>query len=142
MKIEEAIEILSDLVVSLQEQSSHKTFKEMIAIETLLTAYKKEKEKNKELEKTLKQTQNSWYEDTQKIEKQQKEIEKEKEKNGILRKELNKKIDALDRAMNNPDYICKDKIKAKIEELEKGDKNTFIRGEKILVLQSLLEEKE
>ena len=32
-----------------------------------------------------------------------------------------------------------DKIKAKIEELEKGNKNTFIRGEKILVLQSLLE---
>lgn len=31
------------------------------------------------------------------------------------------------------------KIKAKIEELEKGNKNTFIRGEKILVLQSLLE---
>ena len=35
--------------------------------------------------------------------------------------------------------IWKDKIKAKIEELEKGNKNTFIRGEKILVLQSLLE---
>ena len=31
-----------------------------------------------------------------------------------------------------------DKIKAKIKELEKGNKNTFIRGEKILVLQSLL----
>ena len=35
--------------------------------------------------------------------------------------------------------VPKDKIKAKIEELEKGNKNTFIRGEKILVLQSLLE---
>lgn len=31
-----------------------------------------------------------------------------------------------------------DKIKAKIKELENGNKNTFIRGEKILVLQSLL----
>ena len=39
--------------------------------------------------------------------------------------------------MNNK--FWKDKIKAKIEELEKGNKNTFIRGEKILVLQSILE---
>lgn len=35
----------------------------------------------------------------------------------------------------------KDKIKAKIEELEKETKNTYIRGEKILVLQELLEER-
>ena len=45
-----------------------------IAIKKVLTAYEKEKEKNKELEKTLKQTQNSWYEDTKVIEKQQKQI--------------------------------------------------------------------
>lgn len=31
-----------------------------------------------------------------------------------------------------------DKIKAKIKELESGNKNTFVRGEKILVLQSVL----
>lgn len=36
-------------------------------IETLLTAYEKEKEKNKELEDTLRCTQNSWYEDTKVI---------------------------------------------------------------------------
>lgn len=41
-----------------------------------------------------------------------------KEKNGILQKELDKKIEALDKAMNNPDYISKDKIKTKIKELE------------------------
>jgi hypothetical protein len=34
----------------------------------------------------------------------------EKEKSGILQKELDKKIEALDKAMNNPDYISKDKI--------------------------------
>lgn len=47
---------------------------------------------------------------------------------------------------NDADELCnkkwKDKIKAKIEEVEKGNKNTFIRGEKILVLQSLLQEEE
>lgn len=43
---------------------------------------------------------------------------KEKEKNGILQKELDSKIDALDMAMNNPDYISKDKIKEKIKELD------------------------
>ena len=37
--------------------------------------------------------------------------QQEKEKNGILQKELDKKIEALDKAMNNPDYISKDKIK-------------------------------
>ena len=36
-------------------------------IETLLTAYEKEKEKNKDLEDTLRCTQNSWYEDTKVI---------------------------------------------------------------------------
>lgn len=40
--------------------------------------------------------------------------------------------------MLNKAYIPKSKVEEKIEELEKGDKNTFIRGEKILVLQSLL----
>ena len=45
-------------------------------------------------------------------------------------------------SLNHKFKKLEDKIKAKIEELEKGNKNTFIRGEKILVLQSLLEEKE
>ena len=47
----------------------------MTAITDLLDLYKKEKEKNKELEATLKQTQDSWFEDTQKLE-QEKEINK------------------------------------------------------------------
>ena len=40
------------------------------------------------------------------------------------------------------EMIPRYKIKAKIEELEKETKNTFIRGEKILVLQSLLEKED
>jgi len=67
------------------------------------------------------------------IEKQQKEIEELKEKNKTT-KQMNKNLLEVLK-----DSISKDKIKAKIEELEKGNKNTFIRGEKILVLQSLLE---
>ena len=48
-----------------------------------------------------------------------KENEELKEKNEILREELKSKIEALDIAMSNPDYICKDKIKWKIKVLNK-----------------------
>ena len=63
------------------------------------------------------------------IEKQSKEIEE------LKKYEEGYKL--LSYSLDN--YTSNDKIKAKIEELEKGNKNTFIRGEKILVLQSLLE---
>lgn len=74
------------------------------------------------------------------IETQQKEIEELKEKNGVLQNELNKKIEALDKAMNNPDYISKDKIKAKIEDLEKQDKESRTSHNYLIipVLQELL----
>ena len=65
------------------------------------------------------------------IEKQSKEIE-----------ELNKSDASKEQSSMKYYNLYKelvDKIKAKIEELEKGNKNTFIRGEKILVLESLLE---
>ena len=65
------------------------------------------------------------------IEKQSKEIE------GL--KEDNKKKSIVIIEYQDLYEKLQDKIKAKIEELEKGNKNTFIRGEKILVLQSLLE---
>ena len=42
---------------------------------------------------------------------QQEEIE-------VLKEDLDKKVKALDIAMSNPDYISKDKIRAKIKELE------------------------
>lgn len=71
------------------------TQNELNAIGELLDLYQKEKEKNKELEATLKQTQDSWYEDTKKIELNneceialnnriidlENELNKEKEKN-------------------------------------------------------------
>ena len=68
------------------------------------------------------------------IEKQSKEIEELK--NGQIDFWISDK-EIEDRIKNK--FTSNDKIKAKIEELEKGNKNTFIRGEKILVLQSLLE---
>ena len=82
------------------------------------------------------------------IEKQQKEIEELKRKEQLIKTykgNLPEDIEFIclcksDFERNiSDDYISKDKIKAKIEELERGNKNTFIRGEKILVLQSLLE---
>ena len=86
------------------------------AIETLLTAYEKEKEKNKEL--------NKYIEDRAKIGKN-------------IQTFINK--DYVEQ-----EYISKDKIKAKIEELEKeiitGAKKTdIIRRAIIYELQSLLE---
>ena len=100
--------------------------------------FNKEKEKNKELENTLKQTQNNWFEDTNLIEKQQKEIEELK----ITNKELTERVLRLesDKFWNN--VVSKDKIKAKIEELEKQDKESrFSKNYLVIhVLQSLLEE--
>ena len=76
------------------------------------------------------------------IEKQSKEIEELKE-NECVYKDTSSCTKALSfktyKKLNDIDKKWEDKIKAKIEELEKGNKNTFIRGEKILVLQSLLE---
>ena len=82
------------------------------------------------------------------IEKQQEELNKEKEKNGVLQEELNNKIEALDIAMSNPDYICKDKIKEKIEKYNKTRAETpnsiiYTRMvDYIDCLQELLEESE
>lgn len=61
--------------------------------------------------------------------------EKEKEKNSKLLEALDSVW--LDGFEDGKKYF-ENKIKAKIEELEKGNKSTFIRGEKILVLQSIL----
>ncbi len=51
MDIEEAVYLLKYLTKSLKQDEKNQIYKE--AIETLLTAYEKEKEKNKELEKIL-----------------------------------------------------------------------------------------
>ena len=66
MNIEDSIEILKNSKkLYLKEKIDSDILEE--AIETLLTAYEKEKEKNKDLEDTLRCTQNSWYEDTKVI---------------------------------------------------------------------------
>lgn len=98
-------------------------------------------EHNKELEATLKQTQDSWFEDTQKLE-QEKEKNRELEKNNIDLKEKNRlTAENLSRS-----YISKDKIKEKLAELEnKSGGNSYhvqamINAEKN-ILKELLEEK-
>ena len=96
MNIEESIEYLKNYKYDNEVRQ---------AIETLLTAYEKEKEKNKEL--------NKYIEDRAKIGKN-------------IQTFINK--DYVEQ-----EYISKDKIKAKIEEVKDG---TF---DAKIVLQSLLE---
>ena len=148
------------------------TYLEKEMLINLLNLIEKQSKEIEELKETLKCTQNSWFEDTQKIEEMkkqidldneceialnnkimdlEKEIEELKEKN----KELNKYIEDRAKIGKNiqtfinkdyveQEYISKDKIKAKIEELEKeiitGAKKTdIIRRAIIYELQSLLE---
>ena len=126
-----AIEILTSYKkhILMGEQFSYSVIDVPWAIQCLLDLYNKEKEKNKELEDTLKQTQDSWYKDTKIIEKLKKYQEGYK---------------LLSCSLGN--YINKDKIKAKIEEYEnKRDKAPITSVEYdiyiyiIEVLQSLLE---
>ena len=51
--------------------------------------------------------------------RQQKEIEDQQEEIEVLKEDLDKKVKALDIAMSNPDYICKDKIRERIKHNEK-----------------------
>lgn len=126
-----------------------------IAIKHILSDYKKLKEEfkavdsecsrlerketdmereNEELKATLRDTQNSWFEDTKKIEKL-KAQNKELETQYLLQKDL----------INSNEYISKKRIKDKIEEISKtkGDLATYIAvSERIRVLQELLEESE
>ena len=65
---------------------------------------------------------------------QQEEIE-------VLKEDLDKKVKALDIAMSNPDYISKDKIREKIEQLKEiADEDNLDVYTKIDVLEELLEE--
>lgn len=101
------------------------------ALQSLLDLYQKEKEKNKELENTLKQTQDSWYEDTQ-------TIEALRNKNAELRDKLDEKNAELNKrkkmyqelcAFYSKDYIAKSKIKAKIDEINNECKKCRFKGE-------------
>ena len=118
MNIEESIEILESYKESLEEYEDNPRI--IQAIETLLTAYEKEKEKNKELYEIK-------YIASRFINRSMKQFS----------------IGEFNYKVNN--YIeWEDKIKAKIKELEKLNEeatgNGF--GFAIYYLQSLLEEKE
>lgn len=91
-------------------------------METLLDLYQKEKEKNKNLIKQL-QEQNTEIQD---ISKQLREKEQEDIK---MRAKFVLSLD---------DYISKDKIKAKIKELE--EKSDYWNCDEIEVLKELLKE--
>lgn len=85
-------------------------------------------EHNKELEATLKQTQDSWFEDTQKL-------EQEKEKNKEYEKQLD--LDYVDK-----NYISKDKLKFILSKLNISDIEPWstykIDGQILFDLQELL----
>lgn len=87
------------------------------AIERVLSDYKRVLKEIEELKETLKCTQNSWYEDTQKIE------------------EMKKQIDL--------DYECEIALNNRIMDLENADKKWEDRikaiNERILELQELIE---
>lgn len=93
------------------------------------------------------------YKDLQDV----KEVEKERERSLLieaikklqykieeLEEDLDKKVKALDITMSNPDYICKDKIRKKIKDLEKKAFDNEINYSnyhyKTEILKELLEE--
>ena len=160
MNIEDSIEILKNSKkLYLKEKIDSDILEE--AIETLLTAYEKEKEKNKlqpdcaePIERTEEMVNMRWVNHRFISKDKLKEIlgieETDDEKilsllqtlvdeNARLEDIEDKKVQIeYNNVFNKGVKSVEDKIKAKIKELEKGNKNTFIRGEKILVLQSLL----
>lgn len=75
--------------------------------------FKRQQKEIEELKETLKCTQNSWYEDTQKIEEMKKQIDL----NNECEIALNNRIMDLE----NADKKWEDKIKAKIQEVEQWE---------------------
>ncbi len=141
-----AIEDLKDMIEKskdLMEEEFYKlaTIHNIQAVATVLNLIEKQSKEIEELNLEnieLKQSkiidknsipnQNNFYDCYNYISKEE---SKQKEKKAYIK------------GTNDAHELCnkkwEDKIKAKIEELENGNKNTFIRGEKILVLQSLLD---
>lgn len=138
------------------------------AIDTILNLIEKQSKEIEELKETLKCTQNSWYEDTQKIEEMKKQIDLDNECEIALNSkimDLEKEIEELKEQCKEvvciPEGTCfmlepknvdkkwEDKIKAKIEELENQkrqwieDRDNKHKDSEIIyaieVLQSLLE---
>ena len=96
MNIEEGIKIIKNMLLHAETQLLDY---EAIAIETLLTAYEKEKEERKRIGKL-------YYEANENCIKYEKELEKEKEKNESLIKERATEIVYVDK-----NFVRKDKIK-------------------------------
>lgn len=95
-------------------------------ITTILNLIEKQSKEIEELKETLKCTQNSWYEDTQKIEEMKKQIDL----NNECEIALNNRIMDLE----NADKKWEDKIKAKTIEI----KNRPVKDEFITVSQGKL----
>ena len=123
MNIEEAVYLLKYLTKSLKQDEKNQIYKE--AIETLLTAYEKEKETNKQIKCKL-------DEKNIPIETLLAEFERlEDLEDDLTTVYLNGVYDG--------EKKVEDKIKAKIEELDYNDIGNFERRCKQEVLQSLLE---
>ena len=94
MNIEEAIEILKDNIKSLEGHTSfkHTNYKKIQAIETLLTAYEKEKEANKKLDKEaqgyLEELAGDGSMNIRRIQELEAELEKEKETSHYIQSQL------------------------------------------------------
>lgn len=108
-------------------------FKLAKAIEHILSDYKRLLKENEELKGTLRDTQNSWFEDTKKMEKLKKDFN---EANNIAIK-------------NMTEYVSKAEIKDKIEDLKMsggsdGKDNTENTARELAIeaLQDILEESE
>ena len=119
------------------------------AIETLLTAYEKEKEKNMELTNSYNKAIKETNEENRKC--MLLAVENQDLKDKYSDKKIRNTVIKRYKEVIEKDYISKAKIKAKIEELNKeleeykGGREWEIQDEimgQIEVLQSLLEEKE
>ena len=129
-----AVKLLNNMIKNKPDTIRLEWRKGIYALQTLLNLIEKQQKEIEELKETLKCTQNSWYEDTQKIEEMKKQIDLDNECEIALNSKvmnLEKEIEEIKDTSNKfyyewkhleaeviNNYISKDKIKAKIEELE------------------------
>lgn len=106
-----------DLVNSETAKLEHETIK-VGDLRLILALQERQYEENGSLKLSSRNLITEMDELEEELSDYKKGYEKLKEKNEILEEELKSKIEALDIAMSNPDYICKDKIREKIKELE------------------------
>ena len=150
MKIEEAIDILENIIddevigtycveiqkegVNCSKNCEDKDCYLSEAIRTIVNYIDKLQEENEELENTLKQTQNSWFKDAERLDKLQKENkalgrtlddeiadnDRLQEENAELKRKTYKVFinDKGEVEFVFDNHISKDKIRAKIKELE------------------------